>query len=248
MTTPQLVSLPATPQDRTDKSSVGIPDSLWKPLYKVGSAAALITAVFLPIQIIVFIIWPPPVTVSGWFTLFQNNKLVGLLDFDLLIVVDYILLVPILLALYVALKRISESFMAIAVTLWLVGIAAYFASNPAFAMLSLSDQYAVATTDAQRSMFLSAGQAIFATWQGTAFQVSYVLGSIAPIIISVIMLRSNRFSKVIAYAGILGNVIAFVIYVPTIGPLLSLISVVILEIWFILIARRFFQLSKETGA
>jgi hypothetical protein len=46
------------------------------------------------------------------------------------------------LALYAALRRANKSYMAIAMTLGFVGIAVYFASNTAFSMLSLSDQYA----------------------------------------------------------------------------------------------------------
>ena len=44
------------------------------------------------------------------------------------------------LALYGALREVSESFMAVGVALFFVAIAAYFASNTAFEMLSLSDQ------------------------------------------------------------------------------------------------------------
>lgn len=219
-------------------------DSRWKGLYKVGGVAALIIVVLIPIQAIVFIAWPPPSTVIGYFTLFQNNKLLGLLDLDLLLIVDQALAIPILLALYIALRRASESFMAIATTLALVGIAAYFASNTAFNMLSLSDQYAAATTDAQRAMFLAAGQAMLAIYNGTAFHMSYIIGSVAIIIISAVMLRSNIFSKVTAYAGILAGVIGFGLYVPTIGIFISLFSVVGLWIWYILIARRLFQLGQ----
>jgi hypothetical protein len=71
---------------------------------------------------------------------------------DLLLIVDQVLMVLVLLALCIALRRASQSFMAIALTAGLVGIAAYFASTTAFEMLSLSDQYAAATTEAQRSM------------------------------------------------------------------------------------------------
>jgi hypothetical protein len=147
------------------------------------------------------------------------------------------------LALYAALRRASESFMAIATTLAFVGIALYFASNTAFSMLSLSDQYEAATTDAQRSILLAAGQAMLAIYQGTAFYMSYVLVSIAPLIISVVMLRSNIFSKVTAYTGILANVLGLAYFLPAVGVLLSLISVVGLAIWYILIARRLFQLG-----
>ncbi len=218
-------------------------DSRWNWLYKVGGAAALITVVLIPIQIIVFIASPPPSTAIDYFTLFQNNRLLGLMGLDLVYIVDNVLAIPILLALYTALRRASESFMAIALALCFVGIVAYFASNTAFNMLFLSDQYAAATTDAQRSIFLAAGQAMLAIYQGTAFHVHYVLGSVALLIISVVMLRSNIFSKVTAYVGILANVLVFGLYVPTIGIFLSIISVVFLAIWFILIARRLFQLG-----
>ena len=222
------------------------PGTEWKPLYRVGGAAALITAVLIPLQIVVFVVWAPPFdgTASEWFGLFQDNRLRGLLSLDLLLMVDYVLLVPIVLALYVALRRASESLMAVGTALYFVAIAAYFAPNTAFEMLSLSDGYAVATTEAQRSTFLAAGQAMIATYQGTSFHVSYVLGSVAGIIIGAVMLRSNIFSRVTAYAGILGNVIGFGLYVPVIGLFLSVVSGPILWIWYILLARRLFQLGR----
>ncbi len=35
-------------------------ESVWKPLYRVAGVAALIMVVFIPIQSIVFVVWPPP--------------------------------------------------------------------------------------------------------------------------------------------------------------------------------------------
>lgn len=198
----------------TDLESADFP---WRILYKVGGAAALISAVFIPVQVIVFLIWPPPRDPVGWFTLFQNNRLVGLIDLDLLLVADNVLLVPIFLALYIALRRTSESVMAIATALGVAGIVLFIASNPAFEMLSLSSKYAAATTDAERSVFLAAGQVMLAAWQGTAFQIAYLVGSIVGIAIGAVMLRSNIFSKMTAYMGILGNAIGLGLYVPTIG-------------------------------
>ena len=219
-------------------------DSRWNLLYKVGGAAALITAMVIPIQVIVIAAWPPPLqgTAIDWFMLFQGNWLLGLLSLDLLFMVDYALLVPIFLALYVALRRANESLMLIGTALGFVATAAYFASNTAFEMLSLSNQYAAATTDAQRSMLLAAGQAMLATYQGTAFNVSYILGSLAGIGISVVMLQG--FSKVAAYAGILGNVIGFGLYLPMVGIFLGVISGPILWVWYILIGLKFLHLSS----
>jgi fumarate reductase subunit D len=220
-------------------------DSAWKSLYRVGGAAALIMALFIPIQVIIFLVWPPPSTVIGWFTLFQSNRLLGLLDMDLLLIVDQVLMVLVLLALYAALRRASQSWMSIALTAGLVGIAAYLASATAFEMLSLSDQYAAATTDAQRSMYLAAGQAMLAIWQGTAFDVGYILEGVALLIIAVVMLRSTLFGKRTAYVGILLGVMSLVPPTAgTVGLFFALGSLVPLEIWDILIARRLFQLGR----
>jgi hypothetical protein len=218
----------------------------WKMLYEVGGVAALLSAVCIPLQLIVFIAWPPPLdgSVGDWFRLFQTNRLIGLVDLDLLLVADNVLLIPILLALYVALRRASESLMTIATALGLVGIVLFITSNPAIEMLSLSDHYAAATTDAQRAMFLAAGQAMLAGWQGTAFQVGYLLSSVAGIAIPAVMLRGAIFSKATAVLGILANIIGLGLYLSTIGIFLALFSVVFLELWYILLGRRLLQLGQ----
>jgi hypothetical protein len=204
----------------------------------------MIMGVFIPIQIIIFVAWPPPSAVIGWFTLFQNNRLLGLLDMDLLLIVDQVLIGLVLLALYVALRRANQSWTAIALVAGLVGIAAYFASTAAFEMLSLSDQYVTATTEAERSMLLAAGQTMLAIYQGTAFDMGYVLEGIALLIIAVVMLRSALFGKKTAYVGILMGVMSLVPPTAgTMGLLFSLGSLAPLEIWDILIARRLFQLG-----
>ncbi len=244
MKTSTVLSPPASYQ-RVDESRAEATDSAWKPLYRAGMAAALTIVVFIPIQIIVYALRPPPSTVSGWFTLFESNKLLGLLDMDLLLIIDQVLTCLILLALYIALRRASQSLMAIALTSGLMGIAAYLASSTAFNMLSLSDQYAAATTDAQRTVLLGAGQATLATWQGTAFDVGYVLGGVALLIISVVMLQTTLFSKVTAFVGILVSVMMLLPPTAgTIGLFFALGSLLPLEIWLILVARRLFQLGQ----
>jgi hypothetical protein len=222
-------------------------DSAWKPLHRLAGVAALVSGVFIPIQVVVFVVWPPPLegTATDWFTLFHDNPLVGLLDLDLLLVADNVFLVPIFLALYVLLRRGSESVMTIATALGFLGIAFFIASNPAFEMLYLSDQYSAAATEAQRSTFLAAGEAMLATWQGTTFQSYYVLGSIAGIAIGAVMLRTGTFSNLTGWMAILGNAVGLGLYVPTVGVYISVFSVVFLEIWYILIARRLLQLGQR---
>ena len=177
-------------------------DSAYKSLYKIGGAAALIVAVLLPIEIIVFTAYPLPSTVIGYFTLFQSDRLIGLLDLYLLEIAIYALFVPMFLALYAALRRANESYMALATTLAIIGIAVFLATNNPISMLSLSDQYAAATTDAQRSQFLAAGQAMLANMNQRAvggFNTGLFLVSVAGLIVSSVMFQSKSFSRLTAY-------------------------------------------------
>ncbi len=222
-------------------------DSHWHSLYQIGGAAALLIALLIPLQAVVFIVSPPPSTPLDYFTLFQRDKLLGLLDLDFLMIVDQVLMIPILLGLYLALRRINPSWMLLGTALAFIGIAAYMASREAtFGLLTLSEGYAAATTEAQRATFLAAGQAMLTSYNGTNFHISYNLGQLAGIIISVVMLREKTFGKVAAWAGILGNLVGWGLYVPEIGIYISLFSVVGLLIWYIQVGRGLIKLGRQT--
>jgi hypothetical protein len=229
-------------------------DSSWKGLYKVGGAAALIVGALYIIEIVgVAATGVPPSTAIGMFTLLQNNRLLGLFDLFLLDAVAVAFMGPMFLALYVSLRRASQSFIALATALAFVGIADYYATNTAFSMLSLSNQYAAATTDAQRSILLTLGQQLLLVNLSTGAYVALTLIAVAGIIISAVMLRSHVFGRGIAYVGILGNILTLGPpdqFVPAsfyqgIGVLLIGMGGVILVIWHFLIARRLYRFGRD---
>jgi hypothetical protein len=234
-------------------------DSNWKSLYRFGGAAALMAGVIfrrnLGPEISLFSAQKQPNTIIDWFTLLQNHRLLGLSYLNLFDLVDYALLSLMFLALYVTLRRANKSYLSIAMTFGFVGIAVYFASNTAFSMLSLSDQYAAATIDAERFMFLAAGQAVLAInnpgsiYQGTGIYMSFLLLAVAGLMISAVMLRSNIFSRVTAYVGILASTFDLVYcitfaFIPAITVYILSISGLLLMIWHILIGLRLFQLGR----
>jgi len=229
------------------KAKLDQDDSRWQWLYRLGGSAALITAIFIPLQVVIFMAWPPPTTAQGYFTVFQSNPLIGLLNLDLLLLIDQVLGVVILVALYIALRRTNEAVMAVVLALGLVAAAAYLASNTAFNMLTLSQQYAAATADAQRAMYLAAGESMLAIYIGTAFQLSYILGAVVGTAIGIVMWRSDLFSRATASMAVLANVISLGLYVPVVGLYISIFSVLFLEIFYILVARRFFQMDRKSG-
>lgn len=120
-------------------------------LYRIAAAAALASAIFIPVQVAVFLVWPPPLdgTAQDWFTLLRDNRLAGLADLDLLLVADNVLLIPVMLALFIALRHVNPSLTTIAAGFGFAGIAMYIATNPAVQMAALSDQYFAAATDTE---------------------------------------------------------------------------------------------------
>jgi hypothetical protein len=224
-----------------DRTGVESANSGWNDLYKISGVAALIAVALMPVSIIAYFIWP--VFPDDIFTVIQTNRLAGIMSLDFLYLVSSLFAIPVFLALYVTLKRTNASFSAIALALGFIGLVSLIPARPIVEMLVLSDRYAVATTDAQRALFMAAGEATLARFRGTAFNAHYILGSASLLISSLIMLRSDIFSKTTAYVGIVSNVVVFGLYVPVIGVYLSMLSVAGYLVWHILIARHLFRLA-----
>lgn len=237
------------------------PGSGWNSLCKLGGTTVLI-AVVIPLAEVAINFLPgvaratqETVTVSDWFSLFQNHWFVGLRNLGFLNLAGAALLAPTILAIYFAIRRDHEAYGALGTMLFFVGLAVYVASSRAFPMLSLSGQYASATTDAQRSLLTAAGQAMLAEGQSRA---GVPLVEFACLVISVAMLRGKVFSKATAYAGILGNVLLIVVEIiltlkqmlPDWGMAIAIGAGLSMMTWYLLVGRRLLQLGcgKPNGA
>jgi hypothetical protein len=248
------------------QTSSGIESSTWKALYKLGGIAALL-AVFvfrrnLSAELIAFkgfgLFTVPetmPARAAEWFALLQSNRFIGLALLNVFDLVEYALVGLIFLAVCAALWQSSHSAMLVATVCGLSGIAVYFASNQAFAILSLSTQYAAAATNVQRDTFLAAGEALLAInnpgalHEGTGIYISLFLVLVAGLMISMVMLRSKVFSKPAAVTGILANgfMLAYFVVLPFAPEQVVLpfvLSAPFRVTWYFLIARKLFQLGK----
>jgi hypothetical protein len=230
------------------------PEFRGQGLCKLGGVTAIAIGLLLIGEIIVYATLPRSTTVVEHFEVFNENSLVGLLTFDLLGMVAYILFVPTVLALYGILRRTSETVMAVATVLFFVGVAEFFATNTGFSMLSLSDQYATATTDVERERLLAAGQAMLTIFNENAFLVSYVIVSASWTMMATAMLRSDLFSRFTAIAGMLAGMAGIVAVVLehvtfidglAIAIALYFLAIVFLFIWVLLLGRRLYQLGRS---
>jgi hypothetical protein len=131
----------------------------WALLYRIGGVSvALVVATVLHTG--VFFVTGLPTTVIEWYALFARDAFLGLLAFELLPVIYVIFSVPVVLALYVALRRANSSLMALYLGLGAVGIMSFIVARPAFEMLSLGNSYAAATNEAERATLRAAGEAM----------------------------------------------------------------------------------------
>jgi hypothetical protein len=244
-----------------DKPDIETADSRWKSLYRAGGVAPLVALVFYLTEIAAIAIGglagePYPTSTSDWFSLFQRNRILGLLYVNALDIFSIALLGVMFLALYRALKQSDESYAAIAAFFAFVGIAVFIAPRAVvtFALLALGDRYAAATTETQRATLLTGGETFSALGQATPQTTGFFFVAVAGLILSVVMLRSKVFNKATAYVGILTGVITLanhisLLIVPALANSLTGVSGPFWIVWWILISVRLLKLGRtEKGA
>ncbi len=213
--------------------------------YTLGGVAAIINVVIIPVQIIVYAISPPPTTIADWFALLQQRPIIGLMNLDLLYLLNNVLMCPIYFALYLALRRTHDRTVLLALILGLVGIAGYFSSNTAFEMLRLSGQHAIASP-AEQTILLAAGEAFAVKYFGTAFISYYILNGIALLMFAGAMLGNDTFGRTAAYSGLVAGVLMLV---PspfgTIGLVFAFASLLPWTVFSIAIARALLQMRPD---
>jgi len=204
-------------------------ESRWNWLNQVSGAASLILGVlFLIAMTSLFTAGLQPGTINGWLSPFQNNWLVVL--FKLNAGFD-----GVQFDLLHGLNPLDIAIMALVATTYLGLYVALRRTSRIWSIVAavmpfLAIVVFIATRIAGRSGVMGAG-----------------------LVISFVMLRSNIFSKVIAFVGILASVLLLAgdlgtteNSTSTIVAILIGIGYVLLMTWFFLIARRLFQLAQGT--
>jgi hypothetical protein len=220
----------------------------WRPIVRWGAVAAIVVLVMIPLQAAVFLLSPPPTTVAGYFALFQANPLLGLLDLDLLLTLDYVVMIPFYLALFVLLRRREPSLALLALTLGLFSLALFFVSREAtFSMWQLSTQYAVAD-EAGRAALLASGQTLLTLYNGGTFGLSYLLGAASTLLFSFAMLRTLLFGRAAAVVGLVTGV---TMLVPPntggVGLVVAMLSLIPTAVWLVLLARGMLRKTQLTS-
>jgi hypothetical protein len=233
-------------------------DSRWKSLYKIGGAAALMAVMAFLLDIAISIggedFNPATLTAVEWFSLFQENGLAGLRALGFINIISLTVSVSLYFALYGAHRREKQVAAGLALILYLLGAAIYISNNAAIPMAVLSEKYASAATESQRTLIAAAGEAVLV--RGADFTPGSFIGffftEMAGLAFSFVMLRSWMFSKITAILGILGFVLLSIFTILTtfvplffdVAMILAMAGGLLSAAWYILVARGLFQLGN----
>lgn len=227
-------------------------ETSWKNFYKVAAIVALIFVAYsLVTMIVLLIIGGAPESAREAFDLLAENRLLGLLRLDALTLLIVPLYYPLFLGLYVGLKQINQAYVSLGALLAFAGVTLFLATPSAFSLLPLSEEYVAATTAARKDQLLAAGEALLASdmWHGSGALIGGFLMLIAALILSVVMLKSERFGKWTAVIGILTHGLDLThslvsLFSPQIGLVFMMIAGPLYLVWFPLLARDFFRLGQ----
>jgi hypothetical protein len=225
----------------------------WQSLYRIGAAAATILIVYSLVTMMVLVtLGGQPPSAQETFAMLKSGRLAGLLRLDLLTVLVMPLYYVLFLGFYTALQQTQRTYAALGAVLGAAGVTLFLATPSVFSWLTLSDKYAAATDAVEQARLLAAGEAILASdmWHGSGALVGGVLLQTGAVLMSVVMLGSQAFSKLTAYVGIVTHgldlarlLIAFLF--PAASVFLMVIAGPLYLVWFPLVARDFSRLGRS---
>lgn len=218
----------------------------WRGLLLVGGWAALGSVALTVVQIAVFAVWPPPETIPEIFDLMLRAPLLGLMSLDGLYLVNNLLVLLVYLALALPLWTASRSAVVLALTLGVLQMAAYVASNPAVEMLTLARLHDRAEPSDQPAIE-AAGEVLLAQWTGTAFLAYYWLGALVLLILAWLLRRTTAFPASAARWALAAGVLMLV---PSsfglVGMAFALLSLVPWSVFCVVVGVRMLRLARAS--
>jgi hypothetical protein len=224
------------------------PEGKW--LYRVGGICALVLGLAYIITIPLYAhVGAPPSGGEARLKYLDGNTTVWWAILGLSVLTD-LLFVPVALALYMALSGVARSAMLLATACVGVFIVLDLAVTwPNYAsLITLSANYAAATNDAQRAVYVAAATYASAVLASSLEAVySIMVLSFGILIIGLVMLK-GIFRKSTAYVGVVTGILGIVsvagpIFVSTLSATVIVTSV-LTTVWVLLVGYRLYRLGK----
>lgn len=244
------LSVPVTDIDRESFA--------WKNIYSVGAIFALLVCIIGLLDVVMTFFptignTPGTRTVIDWFSLYHDHQFLALRDLGFFNIITTLSTVMVFFSIYGIHRYINQEYAALTLIILCIGTTIYVSNNICLSMLNLSNQYAIAITESQKSMLVLAGQSLLAQEDVSVGSfIGFFIPEIAGLLMAIIMLKGKIFGRWTAWMGILGETFlaifnicaAFVPHIYYIAMIFAMIGGPMSIIWFFLIALKLFQLSK----
>ena len=230
----------------------------WRRLYVFGAVMAFITLAGIIVDMVIGSTLGAdlndlPHSAMERFAQFAAHPLMGLYTLDFLNTMIQLLTIPVYVALYGALRKRAAAVAGLSLVVFLVGAALFVANNVALPMWSLSREYA-ASDQARQGLLVAAGEAMLArgTHGSPGAFFSFLLPTLAGIIMSGAMVSGHVFSRLTGILGLLGNAalmtyVVLVTFVPgaeTIAMVLAAPGGILMMVWVAMYSLRLLRLGS----
>ncbi len=228
-----------------DSIALDARDVNWRWLLKIGGISSLLSVVVLRLQTILYISSPSPHSFISLSESLHIHMILSLLFMDLLFVLDGLVHLPLFISLFILLRRTDSHYALIALQTVLVASIVHFASNTALHLLTLNGYFFAAANEWEQAATLSYAATLMNIDGNAPSYISHLLASLAGVIFAVVMLRSHLFGNIMAWFGIIGNLLACGIFIPVIGIYFSALVATFVGIWYLIIAWKLLWLASN---
>jgi len=220
-------------------------DSTWKDVYKVGGVCMILAGlIYIIATALNFVLGAQAGDNAAFLNSLAGNPTVAYVIFGLLFISD-ILMLPVLLALYLALKHINKNAMLIAaMLLFMFAILDLTFQFNGLILTTLAQHSASATSDILKAAYTAAAYYGLAALPLSWISLWIVFG-LGLLIASVVMLK-GVFGKVTAYLGVITGIGSLIAGFSMIIPILGIVVVLMLVIggiWYIIVGFKLYNLS-----
>ncbi|MFA6508298.1 MAG: DUF4386 family protein [Treponemataceae bacterium] len=183
-------------------------DTDWRNFHRLsGYASFLLLALMIAYAVIIAFLGPQPTDALSYFNLARQSPIKALLVSDLNIPIALTAYFFIFLSLWKILNELNRPLVALASALTCMAVAFTILGNTDLALIRLAKEYFASNDARERQMIEAAGKALFANnmWHSSAAYFCGIFMQGSGVLISLIMLKSKKFSRITAYSGIWGN-------------------------------------------
>jgi hypothetical protein len=231
----------------------------WKSIYTLGGIVTIIALTGILLDVIIGNVTGGnlsalPQNAVDRFVQFHVSKFQGLYHLDLLNIIIQMILIPAYFALYAVHRNVNKAYSLLALVVFLFGSVIMVANNTALPMLELSNKYYSSTIELQKAFYAAAGESLLARGAhgSPGIFLGFFIPNIANLIMSVIMLKGQIFSKINSWFGIVGSVLMllYVILVnfgtgvESMTTAFAMPGGLLLMAWMILFTKRLFNLGN----